>query len=814
MILDQKVGTVESSFEGNSSFLIEGNAQAYSILTKNIYSDVPRAIIRELTCNALDAHLDAGVSDPIKIYMPTEQESTLVIEDMGVGMTDEDVMLVYKTFFKSTKSNSNKRIGALGLGGKTPLAYVSQFGLTTSKDGTKNTYIIYKDEMGIPQINRIGSEPSSMSGTRVELAIKKYDVNDFYKAAIKTFAFYNTMPEIVRGENEFYYAFSTYFCSDGDKSRYEELRQILKGDLALDENYNCLPEISRGLNRILSGYGSSDLGVVMGGVYYSVDGSKIISEDKYAGSSQYLYYPCYTYNKKKLVHVNIGDISIQPSREALNYTKDTIQLLRDKFYSDYDNDLNVIQKSTLRELLGKLTAQKLQTLIKIAGDSTSGLDKTVEEKFSKRGYDIFFHNLEPMFVAMSVNGGRAKCNSIQNLVANEALLASKAHLNNFFDHIFLDKKYPLVVCSDKDIHALTKKFEGYTPTLSKDTPIPVKNTISAMVKQLAGANEFVITTRKGAAFYNKLIPEAFKTIDISEIAPETCIKMPRTKRVQKDNSCPFVDKNGDSFSWDYVRNLAHKEKVYYDVGWTYLDKFFNIDTIDLNKVAAGEPKPACISKSQKVSIGGSGYLESMSPINSFIRSLGLSPLANCINNKNYFNIEFRTLKKFRLWEQKNISQYGVAVAETLKKGLPSLIPMIKTKIKIYPESYFTVPDAVAYLKIGQEVSGFDTTLFGRECQRCIDKSKTPNIEGKNFLKYIGCIAESSKNRLIQNGIKVPNWLESFEHDAMEAFKSINDDTDYRKLLATTYPMLQFVSYYTNEDAKRKVINYVALVEKL
>ena len=46
----------------STGFKIKANAKAFKILTSNLYTDVPLAIVRELGCNAYDAHIAASKS--------------------------------------------------------------------------------------------------------------------------------------------------------------------------------------------------------------------------------------------------------------------------------------------------------------------------------------------------------------------------------------------------------------------------------------------------------------------------------------------------------------------------------------------------------------------------------------------------------------------------------------------------------------------------------------------------------------------------------------------------------------------------------
>ena len=121
MILNDKIGNIENNtgISGNE-FTISANSKMFDILSNKIYEDPITAIVRELSTNAIDAHLEAGNDKPFQVSLPVPGASTFIIEDQGIGMSNEDVLVVYGSYGNSTKSHTNVVVGALGLGGRTP----------------------------------------------------------------------------------------------------------------------------------------------------------------------------------------------------------------------------------------------------------------------------------------------------------------------------------------------------------------------------------------------------------------------------------------------------------------------------------------------------------------------------------------------------------------------------------------------------------------------------------------------------------------------------------------------------------------------
>jgi HSP90 family molecular chaperone len=94
-------------------FRIRNSAKAFNILSSGLYANKIRAIIRELSCNAVDSHVAAGRSGtPFDVHLPNTLEPHFSIRDYGTGLSHEQVKNIYTTYFESTKTDSNAFIGA------------------------------------------------------------------------------------------------------------------------------------------------------------------------------------------------------------------------------------------------------------------------------------------------------------------------------------------------------------------------------------------------------------------------------------------------------------------------------------------------------------------------------------------------------------------------------------------------------------------------------------------------------------------------------------------------------------------------------
>jgi len=139
-------------------FRIRNSAKAFNILSSGLYANKVRAIIRELSCNAVDSHTAAGKQDtPFDVHLPNQLEPWFSIRDYGTGLSHEQVTNIYTTYFESTKTDSNDYIGALGLGSKSPFSYTDNFTVTDVKDGIKGIYYAFINEAGVPSIDKMMS---------------------------------------------------------------------------------------------------------------------------------------------------------------------------------------------------------------------------------------------------------------------------------------------------------------------------------------------------------------------------------------------------------------------------------------------------------------------------------------------------------------------------------------------------------------------------------------------------------------------------------------------------------------------------------
>lgn len=181
-----------------STFRIKTTAKAFDILSSGLYTDPKLAIVRELACNAYDAHTAAGTQDtPFEIHLPNALEPWFHVRDFGTGLSDKDVMTLYTTYFDSTKTDSNAFIGALGLGSKSPFSYTKAFEVISRHNGKRRIYSAFINEDGLPSIARLGEfDTDEPNGLEVRIAIQKEDFSVFADRTARALRWFPVKPKI------------------------------------------------------------------------------------------------------------------------------------------------------------------------------------------------------------------------------------------------------------------------------------------------------------------------------------------------------------------------------------------------------------------------------------------------------------------------------------------------------------------------------------------------------------------------------------------------------------------------------------------
>lgn len=290
-------------------FRIRNSAKAFNILSSGLYANKIRAIIRELSCNAVDSHAAAGKKDtPFDVHLPTALEPEFSIRDYGTGLTHEQVTQIYTTYFESTKTNSNEFIGALGLGSKSPFSYTDNFTVTAVRDGHKGIYSAFINDNGVPSIALMTSEASDEpAGVEVKFSVNdRNDFGKFQQEAQQVYTYFALRP-VVSGPGNF---------------RFRDVDYESKDIVPSVHSYKS------------NGYAANSV-AIMGNIAYPI---QIPNAESNLGDLAQLL------NCGLEMHFGIGELDFQASREGLSYIPQTVEAIRQKLIQVRDALLVVLSK--------------------------------------------------------------------------------------------------------------------------------------------------------------------------------------------------------------------------------------------------------------------------------------------------------------------------------------------------------------------------------------------------------------------------------------------------------------------------------------
>jgi len=342
------------------------------------YSNSIGSLIREVTSNCFDSHIEAGVTRPITVKITNESylngtPATIHFIDYGVGLSKERVENIYCKFFTSTKRDTNDLIGSYGLGAKSPLGYVDMFYVKTVYNNIQYTYIVHKGE-DAPEMDLIEEIPTTQgNGTEVIVNIKDGDKHRFLDEIKLQLKYFDNIEYINCGNNDYTLTREGSFI------------------------YN-------------SGYTSSNyLDLCVGKVRYPLDINTVQVPISFRYSNLGLYF-------------DIGEIDVVWNREAVDYNTKTITAIQKKLDEGIAYIVNKIESSRKKittldeflELYRKRSSSGRDFLVNIAGrDLDSGNFVNIGIKYVHEDKAYTFHDISTLiqvFVSPSgfTDNGRVK----------------------------------------------------------------------------------------------------------------------------------------------------------------------------------------------------------------------------------------------------------------------------------------------------------------------------------------------------------------------------------------------------------------------
>lgn len=291
-----KISNVESNVLSSgglgqtSTFKISTTAHAFKMLSSGLYSDKIAAVLREIGCNAHDAHISGGIAHkPIEVKLPNRIDSQFWIKDFGPGLSFDDVMGLYTTYFASTKQESDDFTGGFGLGSKSPFSYTDSFMITSCHGGKERVFTAHIGNDGSPKIAMMTETDTTDTGIRISFPVPAGDFASFQSKAQDIFQYFTPPPTILGGD---------------DIKPAEYLKD--SGHYAILAAPN-----SRGYQ---------DIRVQMGNVVYPVNFQQLTK-------TLNTFVNAFSYSRGFLIRMPIGSLSVAASREELQYDPATIKAI-------------------------------------------------------------------------------------------------------------------------------------------------------------------------------------------------------------------------------------------------------------------------------------------------------------------------------------------------------------------------------------------------------------------------------------------------------------------------------------------------------
>lgn len=333
MIIDRP-----TDFEGmvpqtRIAFKIEANAMLVDILSNLIYKDKVLAVIRELSCNAYDAHISNKNPKPFSVQVPTKLEPVFAVEDEGCGLPADKIGDIFWTYGSSTKTKTNDQIGAMGIGSKSPFAYTkSSFVVRSRFDGVETHYLCFINENGTPDgAVTMTQDTTEPNGVRVEMGVRAEDISAFHQRIVSFFRYWKVKPTLI----------------NGDEINWAPMKPILEGTGWYMEHTSTAGHTKQAK-------------AVMGHVAYPISLSAIpnpSADMRFVALNHFV------------IDFKLGELAFAASREELSYDERTVKALEagakrvmSEFYTKLASEAQVIEKTPID------TVTRFQTYLRVVNN--------------------------------------------------------------------------------------------------------------------------------------------------------------------------------------------------------------------------------------------------------------------------------------------------------------------------------------------------------------------------------------------------------------------------------------------------------------
>lgn len=314
IITEEKREVGMNGVQVGKEMTIKATPMAFKMLAQNMYKDPIGAILREYGQNCLDSHKRAGNTDPFTIEFPSIANPVIKFIDYGTGMDPafiEDDEAGYLSIFHSTKRGENESSGGFGVGRVSLLAITDSYTIENRYNGRITVYNLFQNARGIPQLARISDgETKEKNGVTITSSVPLNKINDFHSRAAAIYKFYDIIPNFVD-------------YTGGPVIPFTSESPYQGKNWSLDHDYK---------------YGGRSY-IWMGCYSYEIDNTILSNR---LTREQNLLLKCGITFK-----VNVGDVSVNASREAVNYDEKTYQFIQDKLSEIFIDVYPILERELL-----------------------------------------------------------------------------------------------------------------------------------------------------------------------------------------------------------------------------------------------------------------------------------------------------------------------------------------------------------------------------------------------------------------------------------------------------------------------------------
>ena len=246
--------------EEQTLMTIETSAKMFEILSSGIYKDKIKVVIREYSANAYDSHIAAGKREvPFVVQLPSTLDPTFSVTDYGTGIPPDQIAKIYWTYGRSSKTEDQEQIGALGLGSKSAFAYTrSSFIVKNRWNGTEYVYFCFINEGGLPGGSTVSEAPTDEpNGVTVEFAVRPADIDNFVTKTQLLFKNWQGTLPIVKGNSSFSFINPNKVIEGARKDWYLEKfygqrASAIMGNIQYPIDFDSIPNLPDGLKIIVN----------------------------------------------------------------------------------------------------------------------------------------------------------------------------------------------------------------------------------------------------------------------------------------------------------------------------------------------------------------------------------------------------------------------------------------------------------------------------------------------------------------------------------------------------------------------------------